>query len=353
MRGASFEFHSSAQGFDPNDRMAYGLYEALGAIALFRTGHRQRRRGTRRRRHPAQVLQPHARGRPATDRGRGPPRILKTTRPAARTHAIKHAVKGKQRCASRDWGPGPPAGPASPHTALPCSTGTAATRRSATPPCTSGPRAWPTPCATRACGAATASSASAPTPLPEDPLRRGPAWRRLRADEHPPDRARTPTSSPTPARVSCSTTRARPSGPAAPRRAPRGPGGSSPPCRATPPPGFLIHPRRAGPRRPGRAVRPEGDLRAGPDRAALRHRGRGRPPGHGTPYGLAAGLQTRDLTRTHRVAARLRAGSVWISAWPLLNAAIPFVGYGRDSWPEGLDAYLQSKSVAITIGGTR
>lgn len=49
---------------------------------------------------------------------------------------------------------------------------------------------------------------------------------------------------------------------------------------------------------------------------------------------------------------------MWISAWPLLNAAIPFSGYGqsgygRDSRPEGLDAYLQSKSVAIAIGGTR
>ncbi|MGP4112787.1 aldehyde dehydrogenase family protein [Streptomyces sp. 4N509B] len=75
---------------------------------------------------------------------------------------------------------------------------------------------------------------------------------------------------------------------------------------------------------------------------------------NGTPYGLAAGLQTRDLTRAHRVAARLRSGSVWVNAWPLLDAAMPSggygqSGYGREGGPEGLDAYLQTKSVAIAM----
>jgi acyl-CoA reductase-like NAD-dependent aldehyde dehydrogenase len=79
---------------------------------------------------------------------------------------------------------------------------------------------------------------------------------------------------------------------------------------------------------------------------------------NGTPYGLAAGLQTRDLTRAHRVAARLRAGSVWVNAWPLLDAAMPFggygqSGYGREGGPEGLDPYLQTKSVAISLGAQR
>jgi acyl-CoA reductase-like NAD-dependent aldehyde dehydrogenase len=79
---------------------------------------------------------------------------------------------------------------------------------------------------------------------------------------------------------------------------------------------------------------------------------------NGTPYGLAAGLQTRDVTRAHRVAARLRAGSVWVNAWPLLDAGMPFggygqSGYGREGGPEGLDAYLQTKSVAIAMGAQR
>lgn len=79
---------------------------------------------------------------------------------------------------------------------------------------------------------------------------------------------------------------------------------------------------------------------------------------NGTPYGLAAGLHTRDLTRAHRVAARLRAGSVWVNGWSLLDAAMPSggygqSGYGREGGPEGLDPYLQTKSVTIAMGEAR
>ena len=59
-----FKFHPSLQGFFPNDRMAYGLYEAieeLGAIALFHTGQTGIGAGVPgRRRDPAEVLQPAA-----------------------------------------------------------------------------------------------------------------------------------------------------------------------------------------------------------------------------------------------------------------------------------------------------
>jgi acyl-CoA reductase-like NAD-dependent aldehyde dehydrogenase len=71
-----------------------------------------------------------------------------------------------------------------------------------------------------------------------------------------------------------------------------------------------------------------------------------------TPYGLAAGLHTRDVARAHRVAAKLRAGIVWVNSWAVLDAALPFGGYGRSGYgrengPEGLDEYLQTKSVFI------
>ncbi|TDC40308.1 aldehyde dehydrogenase family protein [Micromonospora sp. KC213] len=71
-----------------------------------------------------------------------------------------------------------------------------------------------------------------------------------------------------------------------------------------------------------------------------------------TPYGLAAGLHTRDVARAHRVAAKLRAGIVWINSWAVLDAALPFggygqSGYGREHGPEALDAYLQTKSVYL------
>jgi acyl-CoA reductase-like NAD-dependent aldehyde dehydrogenase len=73
-----------------------------------------------------------------------------------------------------------------------------------------------------------------------------------------------------------------------------------------------------------------------------------------TPYGLAAGLHTTNLARAHRVAAALKAGIVWINDWAMLDPALPFggvgaSGYGRENGPEGLDAYLRSKSVIISL----
>lgn len=75
---------------------------------------------------------------------------------------------------------------------------------------------------------------------------------------------------------------------------------------------------------------------------------------NGTRYGLAAGLQTRDIARAHRVAARLDAGLVWVNQWGLLDVQLPFggckqSGHGRENGPEGLDAYLQTKSVLMAV----
>jgi len=74
---------------------------------------------------------------------------------------------------------------------------------------------------------------------------------------------------------------------------------------------------------------------------------------NGTSYGLAAGLQTTNIARAHRVADRLRAGIVWVNGWALLDSALPFggvnqSGYGREGGPEGLNEYLQTKSVLIS-----
>jgi acyl-CoA reductase-like NAD-dependent aldehyde dehydrogenase len=76
---------------------------------------------------------------------------------------------------------------------------------------------------------------------------------------------------------------------------------------------------------------------------------------NGTGYGLAAGLQTGDVARAHRVAAALRAGIVWVNGWGVLDVAVPFggygqSGYGREYGPEGLDEYLHTKSVVISLG---
>jgi acyl-CoA reductase-like NAD-dependent aldehyde dehydrogenase len=73
-----------------------------------------------------------------------------------------------------------------------------------------------------------------------------------------------------------------------------------------------------------------------------------------TPYGLAAGLHTTDLSRAHRVAAALEAGLIWVNTYGILDVALPFggyksSGYGRENGPEALDEYLQTKSVYVAL----
>jgi len=73
-----------------------------------------------------------------------------------------------------------------------------------------------------------------------------------------------------------------------------------------------------------------------------------------TDYGLAAGVWTSDISKAHRLAKDIRAGTVWINCYNVFDAAMPFGGYKQSGWGREmghavLENYLETKSVCIQI----
>lgn len=74
-----------------------------------------------------------------------------------------------------------------------------------------------------------------------------------------------------------------------------------------------------------------------------------------TEFGLATGMFTSDLTRAHRVIARLQAGTCWINTHNVTPIELPFggvkqSGLGRENGHAAIEHYTQLKSVYVALG---
>jgi phenylacetaldehyde dehydrogenase len=73
-----------------------------------------------------------------------------------------------------------------------------------------------------------------------------------------------------------------------------------------------------------------------------------------SPYGLSAGLWTNDLGQAHRIAAAIKAGTVWVNCYNLTDPASPFGGYKQSGWGremgrQVLEEYTETKSVWVNL----
>ena len=71
-----------------------------------------------------------------------------------------------------------------------------------------------------------------------------------------------------------------------------------------------------------------------------------------TPFGLGSGVWTSDIGKAHRMAAAIRAGTVWVNCYQAMDAAVPFggykmSGYGRESGVQHIEEFLNTKAVFI------
>jgi phenylacetaldehyde dehydrogenase len=73
-----------------------------------------------------------------------------------------------------------------------------------------------------------------------------------------------------------------------------------------------------------------------------------------TPYGLGAGIWTRDISKAHALAKKIRAGTVWINCYNVFDASLPFGGYKQSGWGremghQVLEAYTEVKAVTAQL----
>jgi aldehyde dehydrogenase (NAD+) len=75
-----------------------------------------------------------------------------------------------------------------------------------------------------------------------------------------------------------------------------------------------------------------------------------------TYYGLAAAIWTRDIDKAHLFAERVKAGTVWVNCYHVVDTTTPFGGFkmsgqGRENGEAALEHYTETKTVTIKLGG--
>ena len=78
------------------------------------------------------------------------------------------------------------------------------------------------------------------------------------------------------------------------------------------------------------------------------------PKANDSIYGLAAGIWTKDISKAHKLAAEMRAGTVWINCYNIFDAALPFGGYKQSGWgremgKDVLELYTEVKAVCTRL----